>query len=330
MLKPKPRPFYLPQSRRLPGRKRMTLIAAFKCSKEQAVLCADSQETWGTYKTSVDKIIPQRIGPYEVAYGGSGLADFVDALGDALESGLEQSRAFSLRTIQSEIQRIITAFYASEPIKAYPVDWNDPNAAVSGVICIRVVRSSKVFLFKFSKTVVLPVRDFVLRGMEEPIYQHIAKRLYRPTLNILQAQLLGIHLFAEAASTSNQIGGPTRVVFAMGHGMFAEEREEAMKLYAESAANVQRAMDDLFLECADTLTVSDTDLMKHLREFMRALKRFRTDRGKRIAKAIVTYVRTVGHPLMKPSDARRRGYPVHPLALQRTKRDRKSRPRSRG
>src|ERR1700694_1737646 len=82
---------FVPKPRRLPERKRMTLIAAFWCVGDQAVLCADSQETWGTYKTSVDKIIPQRIGLYDVAYGGSGLADFVDGLGDALELGLVQS-----------------------------------------------------------------------------------------------------------------------------------------------------------------------------------------------------------------------------------------------
>jgi hypothetical protein len=325
--KPNPRPF-LPKPRRLLQRKRMTLIAAFWCAEEQAVLCADSQETWGQYKTSVDKIMPQRIGRYEVAYGGSGLADFVDGIGDALESGLERSRARDMRTLQKEIQTILTAFYASEPIKAYPVDWNDANTAVSGVICIRVIRSSSVFLFRFSKTVVLPVRDFVLRGIEEPIYQHIAKRLYRPTLNVLQAELLGIHLLTEAGSTSTQIGGETRVVFAMLHGMYAEERSEALKLYEEGVANVERVMDDLFLECADTQTVSDARLRVRLKEFIRTIRKVREERGVRIAKVMTTYFHTVGHPLMKPSFARKYGYPVHPLALQRTKRDRKSRPPS--
>jgi len=305
----------------------MTLIAAFRCGP-YAVLCADSQETWGVYKVSVDKIVPQTVGLYDLAYAGSGLGDFVDGLGDAIEAGLARSRATEERAIQHELQTILASFYSSDHVKSYPVDWNDANTAVSGVICIRVIRTSKVLLFRFSRTIVLPVKDFVLKGIEEPIYQHIVKRLYRPGLNLLQAEMLGLHLLTEAGSTSNQIGGLTRVVWAMDHGMWALEHEEALKLEAEGIADVQRAMDDLFIACADVRTVSDATLKSRLRDFGRTIRALRKDRGMRIYRAYSAHLKKFGHPLMKPSVARKLGYPVHPLALQRTKRGRKVRPPS--
>ena len=197
------------------------------------------------------------------------------------------------------------------------------------MICIRVIQSSKVFLFKFSKTVVLPVKDFVLRGMEEPIYQHIARRLYRPDLNIQQAQLLGLHLFTEAGSTSTQIGGQTRVVWAMPHGMWALDQEHALRLEAESIAEVQRAMDNLFIACADTRTLRDATVKTLLRDFIRTINALRKDSGKRIAAAHYDHVHSVGHPLLTSAEAKKRGLPVHPLAPQRTKRGRKVRPPSR-
>jgi hypothetical protein len=259
----------------------MTLIAAFWCAGDHAVLCADSQETWGAYKTSVTKLKPQEIGRlYQLAYAGSGLADLVDGLGDALEEGLGRSRASSEVTLKKEIQKIFTEFYESSAVKAYALDPNDPNAAVSGVVCIRVAPLGAVFLFKFSKTIVLPVKDFVLRGIEEPIYHHIGQRLYRPNLLPLQARLLGLHLFTEAGLTSNQIGGPTRVVFATRSGMYADDRNTA--LYASTVTMVQRAMDDVLLACADTSAVSAADVKAQLRTLGRTIQELRAQHVKQL------------------------------------------------
>jgi len=114
---------------------------------------------------------------------------------------------------------------------------DSPNSYVSGVVCIRVVPTSTVFLFKCSKTIVLPVEDFVLRGMEEPIYVRIAKRLYHPGLLPLHAQLVGLRVLSEAESTSTIVDSPFTTVFAMTHGMFISDRNT--DLYVKALANVQ-------------------------------------------------------------------------------------------
>src|ERR1700691_1550933 len=99
--------------KRLSARKRMTLIAAFWCAGDQAVLCADSEECYGDLKTSVTKIKPQTLagGLYEVAFGGSGFGDLVDALDEKLEMALDVCQARTEAELRLEIEKTIVQFY---------------------------------------------------------------------------------------------------------------------------------------------------------------------------------------------------------------------------
>lgn len=260
----------------------MTLIAAFWCAGNQAVLCADSEECYGDYKTSVTKINPRELanGLYQFAYGGSGYGDLVDSLGEALESALNASQARTESDIRIEIESSLVKFYGSESVKAYPRSMDDTNSHVSGVVCIRVVPDSTVFLFKFSRTIVLPVQDFVLRGMEEPIYVRIAKRLYHPHLLPLHAQLIGLRVLSEAESTSTIVDSPFTTVFAMTHGMFTSNGNT--DTYVKALANVQREMDDLLLACADTHAVSNAEAKVRLTKFQKTILGLRRDHQKQL------------------------------------------------
>lgn len=270
----------------------MTLIAAFWCLGDNAVLCADSCESYGEYKTSVTKLRPLGdpfLGKYQLAYAGAGLADLVDALGEKIEQSFASGAASDWLSLQQHLQSVLSAFYASPTIKSYPLDPNDANSYVSGIVCVRVVPLQKVFLFKFSKTVVLPVRDFVLRGFEAPIYSRVVKRLYPTPLLPLHAQLVGLRVLSEAASTSTAVDAPFTTVFAMTHGMFESSRNH--DLYLKALANTESAMNQALIACVDTHAVSDTqarDTLKELtcqilgfrREHKRALKiDFKKQRG---------------------------------------------------
>jgi hypothetical protein len=272
----------------------MTLIAAFWCSGNQAVLCADSEECYGEYKTSVNKIVPQELadGLYQVAFGGSGLSDLVDGLADKLENALDSCREHSEAGLRAEIEKTIVEFYQSPAVVAYPRDPSDPNSYVSGVICIRVVPDKNVFLFKFSRTIVLPVFDFVLRGLEVPIYERIAQRLYHPGVLPLHAQLIGLRILSEAESTSTVVDSPFRTVFAMTHGMFGLDRNT--DLYLKTLANVLRAMDELLLVCTDTHAVSDTDAKAKLLDFRRTILELRRDHRKTLDRDFRKQLREMG------------------------------------
>ena len=53
-------------------RKRLTLIAAFKCEIENergVIICEDSQESYGDYRVTVDKIHPRDANLYGLCFG---------------------------------------------------------------------------------------------------------------------------------------------------------------------------------------------------------------------------------------------------------------------
>lgn len=278
----------------------MTLIAAFWCAGNQAVLCADSEECYGDYKTSVTKIKPRHLagGLYQVAFGGSGLSDLVDGLGEKLEYRLDGSQGRTEPELRSEIENALVEFYESNAVVAYTRDLKDSDSYVSGVICIRVVPTETVFLFKFSKTIVLPVKDYILRGMEVPIYERIARRLYHPDLLPLHAQLIGLRVLSEAESTSTAVDSPFTTVFAMTHGMFTSDSN--IDLYVKALANVQREMDDLLVACADTHAVVDAEARAKLKTFQRTILRLRRDHKKTLWNIFVKELRK-----SKPSGSRR-------------------------
>jgi hypothetical protein len=282
----------LPPKPKQPAKgERVTLIAAFRCAGGQAVLCADSEESYGDYKTSVTKIRPHQLagGLYQVAFGGSGLSDLVDGFGEKLEKVLDASQVRTESELRIEIETALVEFYESKAVLTYTRDLRDSDSYVSGVICIRVVPIEAVFLFKFSKTIVLPVKDYVLRGMEVPIYERIAKRLYHPDLLPLHAQLVGLRVLSEAELTSTAVDSAFTTVFAMTHGMFTSDCNT--ELYVRALANVQREMDDLLLACADTHAVSNAEAGVKLRAFHRTILELRRDHKSTIAKDFEKYMR---------------------------------------
>lgn len=270
----------------------MTLIAAFWCLGDQAVLCADSEESYGDYKTSVTKITPLGDifqGKYQLAYAGSGLADLVDALGEKIEQSFERGAASDWRSLQDHIQNVLVDFYDSPAIRAYPRHPNDANSTVSGIVCVRVIPTKSIFLFQFSGTIALPLKTFALKGVEGPIYSRLVQHLYPEPMLPLHAQLVGLRVLNEARTTSTAVDEPFTTVFAMTHGMFAFSRNH--DLYLKALANTESAMRAALIACVDTHAVNDNearktlkaltnDILKFRREHKRALKiDFEKDRG---------------------------------------------------
>ena len=263
----------------------MTLIAAFWCLGDQAVLCADTCESYGDYKASVTKVQPlgdMFKGKYQLAYAGSGLADLVDALGQKIEQSFEHGVASDWLSLQDHIQTVLVDFYESPVVKAYPLNPSDPNSQVSGVVCIRVIPAQKVFLFQFSGTIALPVSDFVLKGLEAPIYSRVVKRLYPTPLLPLHAQLVGLRVLSEAAATSSVVDSPFTTVFAMTHGMFEHSRNH--DLYLKALAHADEVMNTTLLACVDTHAVSDKDARSSLKALTTAILKCRRDHKRALSR----------------------------------------------
>lgn len=202
-------------------RKRVTLIAAFRCY-EGVVLCADSQETIdipgrGEYRVNVTKIEPRETGECEIVIGGGGdgdlVDDFVDQLTDRIGGWTGPQTESQMR---QEIRAFVVHFYEVD-VQLSPAHPDDKNLGF--VVCLKHRSQPEIFLWRVRGLRVFPIPDKTLLGWEEAIYWHEVDRLYQPNSISNHAMLLGIHLFLIAKATSNVISGETKIILARDNGI---------------------------------------------------------------------------------------------------------------
>src|SRR5262245_37537953 len=126
--KPLPRKPY-PKPKRTGKRRRVTLIAAFRCQIENeqgVIICADSQESYGDYRVTVDKIKPRDANLYDLCFGGAGqIGDLIDALGNAIEREIKSwEKAYSEDEARVLLENEIVLFN-SRQVEAYPAQPED-------------------------------------------------------------------------------------------------------------------------------------------------------------------------------------------------------------
>src|SRR6266404_8245061 len=91
----------------------MTYIAAFRCDRG-IVLCADTQETRGDYKSYVEKIsiIEDRL--YPLAIGGAGVADIIDGVTQEIIERITSARPATVRELKDLIRASVQEFYEKD------------------------------------------------------------------------------------------------------------------------------------------------------------------------------------------------------------------------
>jgi len=127
------------QTKLLRKRKRLTLIAAFRCEVgglPGVIVCADSQETVGDYKVTVDKIKPRDAGRYDLIIGGSGnVAPLIDGLADAIERNIKKWDAgLDEESGRQQLERVLLAYHARH-VQLYQAEIEDKQLRF--VVCLR-------------------------------------------------------------------------------------------------------------------------------------------------------------------------------------------------
>ena len=217
----------------------MTLIAAFKCS-DGFVLCADSQETVGPYRVTRQKIAPKDCGNFQLAIGGTGNGDVIDALVDRLETAVAKSALTDVSGLPSLLRSEALDFQKHEA-----QGYSKKDRAVELIVSARSVSLGVAETWRMIASRALPVDKFSLVGWGIPVYEHTVQRLYRPALTIPQALILGLYVFALAGKTSNYIGGPTTVVIGKPNGLWLVAPDEISDLAArveKLSAHVDRLL----------------------------------------------------------------------------------------
>lgn len=259
----------------------MTFISAFRC-KDGIVLGADSQETCGDYKLTVDKLKPVKAGSYEIAVGGCGIGDLVDSLCDHIQEWVERWPAASEREIKNLLRQKMREFYSVE-VSAYPAKKLEKR--ITALLCLKHDSSSDVLLFELRGSTVRRAPPFSLIGWELPITQQFVRRLYNPTMPISQGVLLTLYLFSLVGSTVTVVGGDTRIVIGRDNGLRVHDNLYVSKI-EENISLFTKLIDKLVLSLPDT-SLTSAEFEKAITEFVETAKHLRKE-----------YLHSMGHLAM--------------------------------
>jgi len=173
----------------------------------------------------VNKLEPQDAGHYHLAIAGSGIGDLVEGFADTLLRVMRTWPAGATEQFaRDSIRDQLIDFYQNE-VAAYPVDM--PSDKVNDfLICIKPKGTTDSFLWTLRGPTIIPVGNHTLLGFTAAIYTHELCKLYRPQLSMIQAILLGIHLFSLAKATSNYVGGETDIVLVRNTSMWVYGRKQ--------------------------------------------------------------------------------------------------------
>jgi 20S proteasome alpha/beta subunit len=243
----------------------MTLIAALPCAEGSVVLLADSQETHGDLKASVEKLVVKKVTDWLLfAYAGAGTGELVDALGEAIEAALAARMPLSTDAVEDVVRQAVVDFHGSPEFRNNPADAADKR--IEGFACVMTPGPMGPQLFEIRSTRVVRGPGRFVAGMHYPFYMAILNRLHHPDMSVQQAVLVGLLLFA-TAHTSNYVGGDTNVAVAGNGGIRRIENEVVRDLHNRV---------EQFLGLTDRLFLGSVDTSVSRHQFEQQLSTFTT------------------------------------------------------
>jgi len=296
--KPRPHVLFSSNFTRLEKRKRVTLIAAFRCY-EGAVLCADTMETVEGFNMPVHKLEAKDCGNYWLAIAGSGNSDLIDGFAYALELDIAGwPPTAEEKIIGARIKNVLIEFHRDE-IDCYPADIRDETRS-NFLVCIKPKGRIGLSIWELRGSTIKPAGDYSLMGIGATLYMHELRKLFNANneikagkavnrFNRIKALLLGIHLFSLAKGTSTYIGGDTDAVFVYDDKDMQPVDPHDIRILEARVSKFDEVIADIVLQCPD-ITTQDVELAGYLQNFtdnvMGLRKAFAQEAATSIAKRI--------------------------------------------
>lgn len=249
----------------------MTLIPAFACNGA-FVIHADSEENCGAFRRSVQKIIPQKMGQLDVIIAGSGIGDLIDGFTARLKERLDADNASSIAEVKRRMEARLPNFLNVE-VANYPC--SDDEKQHKFIVAAYSATTKDFAVWASRNTVLIPVTSYEMAGVEDRLYDYVARQFYRPDMTVPQAILAGLYVLTVAESTSSYVRGPFRTAI-IWEGGIEVEKEENTRTIVERLKQYEAQMNALFLACADT-TVGVPEMEDKLNEFKQTVLRLHQD-----------------------------------------------------
>lgn len=227
----------------------MSLFVAVKCSDGFAV-CADSQETVNEVRVSVQKITPRHCGNFDIAIGGVGnTGELVDSFVRRFEMGVTKSQFSTLDELEEFGNRELMDF---RDVEAHTYS-AEQMARMEFLVAARTIAAPSVQVWRTAASRLIPVEDKALIGWEPELYKHVATRLYRSNMPLVQGIFLGLHLLSLAKDTSTFVSEPYTVIVARENGIWLDKKSNIenmlsrLSIFSEQFDEVMLAFPDISL-----------------------------------------------------------------------------------
>jgi len=223
----------------------MTLITGIRCP-DGVVLCANTQETAGYYRSSRDKVEQKLMGQFAVVIAGSGLSELIDSFVERMVRRMATELSSSLIDFQHIFETELELFKRDE-VSTFSASEEDKYlgflvAAVSS-------EGYEVWVTKDQRLIRIDAYEVV--GWEIPLYTHVLRKFFREQISVSQGVLAALYMLTVAENTSNYVKGPFSVAIVRQNGIFIEDQA-----YIREMADRLRAYDSyvnaILLSCADT------------------------------------------------------------------------------
>jgi len=209
---------------------------------------ADSQETVGYYRKTVQKITPESMGKFHVIAAGSGPGDLIDSFIIRLRRAFEADTSTEISHFVEVTERTLADFYAFDVSLSSLPDDDKFFKFIFAASC----PSTGTYGAWFSANVTLcPMQSFELAGWDEPLYVNVGRRFYTKGISIAQAVLAGVYLMTIAEGTSQYVRGPISVAIIRDNGIWMEDADYITEMEAR-LRDYEQKINQVFLACADT------------------------------------------------------------------------------
>jgi hypothetical protein len=259
MIEPFPKPS---KPMRLPLRKLMTLISSRR-TRLGIVLCADTQETTGDYRTAVPKIVPKDAGNFQIVVAGSGHGPLIESFIIKLGRRISDSPATTLTEFVVEAEQELQDFYGTD-VRLCP----DEEKTLKMLIGALSRETRDYDLWVQEGVRLRPSHNPELLGWDENLYKAVDKRFHSDSMSVPQAILACLYVLGIAEETSNYVKGPFSVLVIDPSGFYVAE-DEYIEDMAARLKTLERQTTKMFLDCADT-TIAIPDLEDSIDAFKRA------------------------------------------------------------
>jgi 20S proteasome alpha/beta subunit len=225
MIKPFPKPSLpQPKAKRLPVRRRMTLIAGFRCH-EGIVMLADMEEASGiTSKRKVAKLRPvDYFGDWMTVMGGAGDPAIIDNATEDLATRLSSITSFDKTRVQLAID---------ETLKGVHDKYIDPDTRSEGMsLVIGITEKQGSHLYSTRRRTPQPQQEFVAVGYGEDLANYFADKLHSYWLSLDYVVKLASFIAKEVEESVLGCGQGSQLVVLPSKGSFTAY--SARKIVAE-------------------------------------------------------------------------------------------------